>query len=150
MSTLYGLVGTQSAVKSDHGKLTFDGSPIDSWDYDTAGKALKAMQQNNTGTSNWSADLAKVQKQYNVLATSARYEELLGALTESMDAAAKAAATSEPAQEALKTAQEQAPAAASETGRKQQLRSGLLSLYNRYGKSGGSSILSQKATVLGG
>lgn len=150
MSTFYGLANTKSGVKSDHGNLTFDDTSIDAWDFDTAGKAVQAMQQNNNGTSNWRSDNEKIQKQYNVLATSARYEELLGALTESMSKAAEAAGKQEPAQEALKTAQEQAPAAASETGRKQQLRSGLLSLYNRYGKSGGTSLLSNKATVLGG
>ena len=150
MSTFYGLLNTTSAVKSDHGNLSFDDTSIDAWDFDTAGKALQAMKQNDTGTSNWKTDLSKVQQQYNVLAASARYEELLGALAESMDKAAQAAGKQEPAQEALKTAQQQAPAAASETGRKQQLRSGLLSLYNRYGKSGGTSLLSNKATVLGG
>lgn len=158
MSTEYGLIGTKSSVKSEKGNLSFDGVGIDSWDFDTAGKALQAMQSWNKsssdpnwrGTENSRADLEKVQAQYNVLATSARYEELLGALTESMSAAAAAAAKQEPAQEALKTAQEQASNASSETGRKQQLRSGLLSLYNRYGSSGGSSMLSNKATVLGG
>lgn len=159
MSTEYGLIGTKSSVKSEKGNLSFDGVGIDSWDFETAGKALKAMQSWNKsaadpnwrGTENSRADLKKVQAQYNVLATAARYEELLGALTESMAAAAAAAAKSEPAQEALKTAQEQASNASSETGRKQQLRSGLLSLYNRYGSSGGtSSLLSNKATVLGG
>ena len=144
MSTLYG------GVKSDHGNLTYDGVGIDSWDFATAGQALRAMQQNNTGTKNWQSDLGKIQKQYTVLSTAARYEELLGALSESMAKAAEAAGTAEPAQEALKSAHKQASSASSETGRKQQLRSGLLSLYNRYGKSGGTSLLSNKATVLGG
>ena len=150
MSTQYG------SVTSDHGNLSFDGVGIDSWDYDTTSKALKALQDFNSpregwaGTSNSRSDQAKIQAQYNVLSASARYEELLGALTESMAAAAEAASTSEPAQEALKSASDQASNASSETGRKQQLRSGLLSLYNRYGTSGGTSSLSSKASVLGG
>ena len=144
MSTNYG------RVKSDHGNLSYDGVGIDAWDFNTAGSALQDMQNNNTGTSNWKTDLADVQAQYNVLSASARYEELLGALSESMMAAAEAASTSEPAQEALKSASDQASNASSETGRKQQLRSGLLSLYNRYGSSGGTSSISSKASVLGG
>ena len=51
MSTLYGLLNTKSAVKSDHGNLSFDGVGIDSWDFATAGKALKAMQQGNMPVS---------------------------------------------------------------------------------------------------
>lgn len=83
--------------------------------------------------SGWSDWFQQLRKQQNANAAAARQEELLMAMAESYAAMAEAANRVVPSLEPLKQAPEQYSAAQSDTARKQQMRSGLLSAFNRYG-----------------
>jgi len=78
----------------------------------------------------WYQQLAK---QSNAQRAADRQEELQRAMAESYAAMAEAANRVVPSLEPLKQAPEQYSAAQSDTARKQQMRSGLLSAFNRYG-----------------
>lgn len=150
MATKYGNV-TSSKGELYYGK---EKRPINAWDFETTSAALDDMRRNSTGTQNWQTDYADIQALYHTQAAQARYEELLGAMGEAMGAMAEASSRVEPAAEPLKAAPEQYRASQSEVAKKQQLRSGLLSAFNRfgYGRSGRSQTpsLANKATVMGG
>lgn len=145
-------------VNSTKGRITYAGIDTDSWDLAAAEAAKADMEKNRVDTENWRADYTKVTGVYNTLAANSRYEELLGAMNDSFAKMAEAADKVEPASEPLKAAQEVYTSAKSETAKRQQLRSGLLSAFNRYGGGNGgvsasntsSTALKSKADVLGG
>lgn len=96
---------------------------------------------------NWYQQLAK---QGNAQRAADRQEELQRAMAESYAAMAEAANRVVPAVEPLKQAPEQYTAAQSDTARKQQMRSGLLSAFNRYGSGAlRTTALQNKADKLG-
>lgn len=95
---------------------------------------------------NW---LQQLQKQQNINAAQARQEELQAAMAESYAAMAEAAQRVVPSAEPLKQAPEQYTAAQSDTHRRQQMRSGLLSAFNRYGGGLSSRGLQNKQDKLG-
>ena len=89
-------------------------------------------------------------KQSNAQRAADRQEELQRAMAESYAAMAEAANRVVPAVEPLKQAPEQYSAAQSDTARKQQMRSGLLSAFNRYGFGAlRTNALQNKAEKLG-
>ncbi len=85
---------------------------------------------NEHGAWDWYQQL---RKQQNANTAAARAEKLQMAMAESYAAMAEAANRVVPSLEPLKQAPEQYSAAQSDTARKQQMRSGLLSAFNRYG-----------------
>lgn len=92
----------------------------------------------------------QLMKQSNAQRAADREMELQMAMAESYAAMAEAANRVVPSVEPLKQAPEQYTAAQSDTARKQQMRSGLLSAFNRYG--GGAlrtNALQNKADKLG-
>lgn len=102
---------------------------------------------NEHGAWDW---FQQLRKQQNANTAAARAEELQMAMAESYAAMAEAANRVVPSAEPLKQAPEQYTAAQSDTARKQQMRSGLLSAFNRYG--GGAlrtNSLQNKAEKLG-
>ena len=95
----------------------------------------------------WYQQLAK---QSNAQRAADRQEELQMAMAESYAAMAEAANRVVPSLEPLKQAPEQYTAAQSDTARKQQMRSGLLSAFNRYGSGAlRTTALQNKADKLG-
>ena len=102
---------------------------------------------NEHGAWDWYQQL---RKQQNANAAAARQEELQRSMAESYAAMAEAANRVVPSLEPLKQAPEQYSAAQSDTARKQQMRSGLLSAFNRYGFGAlRSNALQNKAEKLG-
>lgn len=102
---------------------------------------------NEHGAWDW---FQQLRKQQNANTAAARAEELQMAMAESYASMAEAANRVVPSVEPLKQAPEQYTAAQSDTARKQQMRSGLLSAFNRYG--GGAlrtNSLQNKADKLG-
>ena len=102
---------------------------------------------NEHGAWDW---FQQLRKQQNANTAAAREMELQMAMAESYAAMAEAANRVVPSLEPLKQAPEQYTAAQSDTARKQQMRSGLLSAFNRYG--GGAlrtNSLQNKADKLG-
>ena len=95
----------------------------------------------------WYQQLAK---QGNAQRAADREMELQMAMAESYAAMAEAANRVVPSLEPLKQAPEQYTAAQSDTARKQQMRSGLLSAFNRYGSGAlRTTALKNKADKLG-
>jgi hypothetical protein len=102
---------------------------------------------NEHGAWDW---FQQLRKQQNANTAAARAEELQMAMAESYASMAEAANRVVPSVEPLKQAPEQYAAAQSDTARKQQMRSGLLSAFNRYGVGAlRTNSLQNKAEKLG-
>jgi len=138
------------------GGTFYNGAPISQLSTEQLANAMAGMEANGPetmgnklpGRGKWNGAYATISSMYQVKSATDAYNEMLSGMAESFAAMAEASSRVEPASEPLKQAQDVYSSSRSEVAKRQQLRSGLLSSFNRWGY-GGSTKLDGKANTLG-